>query len=177
MNELSKIKKSIKNIAKDGSAAKVFTAKVKSVSGETCDIEYDGALLTDVRLRAVINGKNSKMLITPKIDSYVLIMDMNGDYTNLVVLNYSEIDRIDIDVETDIIINGGKNDGLVKIRELTEKLNDLKDWCKNHTHSNAVFKGTSETLGPITGSLTVPAPMVGPKKFSKEDYENINIKH
>ncbi|NLK45679.1 MAG: hypothetical protein GX297_03390 [Treponema sp.] len=102
---------------------------------------------------------------------------MNGDYTNLVVLNYSEIDRIDIDVETDIIINGGKNDGLIKIRELTGKLNDLRDWCKRHTHSNAAFKGASETLGPITGSLTVPAPMVGPKKFNQEDYENINIKH
>ena len=70
MDDLSKIKRSIRRIAGGGSRW-CFTAKLKSVDGEVCSVETEGLTLTDVRLRAVVNGEESKMLVTPKTESYV----------------------------------------------------------------------------------------------------------
>ena len=64
MNELSQIKESIRKIAGQHRSQLVFTAKVESVDGEKCSISIDGLTITDVRLRSVINGENSKILIT-----------------------------------------------------------------------------------------------------------------
>lgn len=75
-----------------------------------------------------------------------------------------------------IKFNGGENGGLVKIQELTDKINELVEWCKNHTHANATFAGT---IGGATasGNLTVPAPSEPPKEMNKDDYENTKITH
>ncbi len=176
MDKYSEIKKRIKNIA-GKSEQNIFTAKVERVDGETCSVSVDGLTLNDVRLRAVINGENSKLIITPVKGSYVLVTDLSkGNYSDLAVLNVSEIDSITIDVENDIIINGGTNEGLIKIEKLTEKLNDLVDWCKNHTHNNSTFSGTISGA-PATGTLTVPCPPNPPSDFNKSYYENDKIKH
>ncbi|MDR2652191.1 MAG: hypothetical protein LBC68_07750 [Prevotellaceae bacterium] len=77
----------------------VFTAQVESVSGETCTVKLDELLITDVRLRAVINDNAEKILITPKAGSYVLIVDLSGgEYRNLAVVSYSEIENISITI-------------------------------------------------------------------------------
>ena len=52
----------------------LLTGKVKSVGGETCTVSIGDLTLTDVRLRSVINGKSSKLLITPADNSYVSII-------------------------------------------------------------------------------------------------------
>ncbi len=62
MDPLSEIREKIKRIANGNGSFTCFTAKVVSVDGETCDVELDGMKLTDVRLRAVVNGENSKIL-------------------------------------------------------------------------------------------------------------------
>ena len=50
----------------------LLTGKVESVSGETCTVSIGDLTLTDVRLRSVVNGESSKLLITPKQGSYHL---------------------------------------------------------------------------------------------------------
>lgn len=125
MEPVSEIRKSIKTIASSNWKATCFIAKVVDVNGEECTIEIDGLQLTDVRLRAVVNGETSKILITPKKDSYVLVTDMMGDMSQLVVVNFSEIEKIEIDADK-IVFNGGDNHGLVNIDDLVKRLNNIE---------------------------------------------------
>ena len=162
MDPLSEIKESIKKIASTGGMFRAFTAKVKSVNGETCTVELEGITLTDVRLRAVVNDENSKILVTPKTDSYVLVVDLAGNLSQLAVVGYSEVEKIEVDTDK-IIFNGGNNNGLVKIEELTNKLNELSRAISLHTHP---------VSGSAAGATTSRIPM-----FNKSDYEDTKVTH
>ena len=122
----------------------LLTGKVESVSGETCTISVGDLRLTDVRLRSVVNGQQSKLLITPKQGSYVTLIDLSGELRETEVIGYSEIEAIDIETESDINIkckgdtnidcdgtvtfNGGGNHGLAKVESVTQKLNALENY-------------------------------------------------
>lgn len=175
MNELSEIKQSIRKIAGQNRSQLVFTAKVESVDGEKCSVSIDGLTISDVRLRSVINGENSKILITPEQGSYVLVIDLSGgDFSNLAVIGYSQIEKIDVDANDKIIFNGGSNHGLVNIEELTQKLNELVEAFNQHTHSGS-FEGTISDV-PAAGSITLAPPTPHPQ-FNQQDYEDTNITH
>lgn len=171
MDPLSEIKKSIKGmLSKNGSFA-CFTAKVKSVNGETCEVELDGMKLTDVRLRAVVNGENSKILVTPKTDSYVLVADMSGDLSQLAVIGFSEVDKIEIDATDKIIFNGGNNKGLVKVEPMVKWMqkvyNDLQTLIGLLRNSSVA--GNNAPLA-ITFTPTTPSPAI-------DDFQNKDITH
>lgn len=57
----------------------LLTGKVESVDGETCTVSVGDLKLTGVRLRSVVNGEASKLLITPKTGSYVTVIDLSGE--------------------------------------------------------------------------------------------------
>lgn len=84
---------------------------------------------------------------------------------------------IHIDSKSHIIINQGKNEGMIKIRELTQKLNQLvseietlRNTFNTHTHSG-VQSGPGTTAPPITRD---DQPI---SQFNQEDYENTLITH
>ena len=83
----------------------LLTGKVKSVDGETCTVSIGDLTLTDVRLRSVVNGESSKLLITPKQGSYVTLIDLSGELRETELIGYSQIEAIDIDTSGSIIIN------------------------------------------------------------------------
>jgi hypothetical protein len=176
MEPLSEIRKSIQGMVKGTGKAGCFTAKVKAVDDDTCSVELDGLTLTDVRLRAVVNGENSKILVTPETGSYVLVADLAGDLSQLVVVGYSEVKKIEVDTDK-IIFNGGNNEGLIQIKELTNKLNELVNKFNQHTHPGQ-FSGM---IGSISVSGTIEAtsiPMQIPEPFFvKSDYEDTKITH
>lgn len=163
MDPLSEIREKIKRIANGNGSFTCFTAKVTSVDGETCDVELEGMKLTDVRLRAVMNGEDSKILVTPKIGSHVLVVDLSGNLSQLAVVGYSEVEKIEIDATDKIIFNGGNNKGLIQIEKLTQKLNELVIAINAHTH-------------PVSGNAT--GTMVNTlSTFRSSDYEDTNITH
>lgn len=163
MDPLSEIREKIKRIAKGNGSFTCFTAKVVSVDGETCDVELDGMKLTDVRLRAVANGEESKILVTPKTGSHVLVVDLSGNLSQMAVVGYSEVEKIEIDATDKIIFNGGNNKGLIQIEKLTQKLNELVIAINAHTH-------------PVSGNAT--GTMVNTlSTFRSSDYEDTNITH
>jgi len=165
MNPLSEIKESIQKMASKGGAGIVFNAKVKSVENNTtCTVELDGLAVSDVRLRAVVNGETSKILVTPKTGSYVLVADLPGDLSQLAVVGYSEVEQIEIDTDK-IIFNGGNNKGLIQIEKLTQKLNELVTAFNTHTHSV-----------DIPHAVTA-VPSSGAQSFDASFYEDENITH
>lgn len=141
----------------------LFTAKVLSTDGETCCVDIDGLVLSDVQLRAVVNGEESGILITPKTGSYVTVADLSGDLTRIVVVGFSEVEKISIDAETDIVINGGGYGGLIKIEDLVDELNRLVQTFNSHTH--VVPNGTSNAPSTLASS------------FSTSTLENTKIRH
>lgn len=186
MDIYAQIKDSIKEIV--GKTKLVLSiAKVVSVDGDVCTCELDGLQVSDVRLRAVLNGKSERILITPKKDSYVLVYDMSiGLMRDFVVVSYSEIEKVNIEIgETSIevkdgkiCINGGENDGLVKIAELTNKLNELVNAFNNHTHSGVITEVSGGSGAPAVGTPgNTGAPVSTAKTFTKDDYEDTKVTH
>ena len=161
MNPLSEIRKSIKGMTSGN--GRLFTAKVLSADGEKCCVDIDGLVVSDVQLRAVVNGEESGILITPKIGSYVTVADLSGDLTRIVVVGFSEVEKISIDAETDIVINGGGYGGLIKIEDLVDELNRLVQTFNSHTH--VVPNGTSNAPSTLASS------------FSTSTLENTKIRH
>lgn len=160
MDDFSRIKRSIRKIA--GHREMLYVGRVKSVEGETCTVQVDDLTLSDVRLRAVVNGKESKMLITPACGSYVTMIDLGDAMTDLLVIAYSEIEKVEIACDK-VIFNGGNNGGLINIEKLTKKLNDLANDLRTHTHTCP--NGTTAVTKTIVTT------------FSKDDYEDEKVKH
>ncbi|MBF0576598.1 hypothetical protein [Dysgonomonas sp. GY617] len=113
----------------------VFTAKVIDVIGVTCKIDYDGLELSDVRLLPTTTVDNNRVLLIPQKDSYVLVMADGGNLSNLWVARVETVEKIeitcgDISVVVDksgVILNGGSLGGMVKVKDLTNKLNALEN--------------------------------------------------
>ena len=159
------IREAIRKICgKDDGGFLFFNAVVKSVEDDSCTITYNDIDIPDVRLNAAINGNANNLLIKPKQGSTVLIADLSeGLLRDLAVIGWSEVDSI--------TLNGGQLGGLVKIQELTNKLNALVQTFNSHTHQVA----TTGTAAAQTG--TAAATTGQASQFNKSDYEDEKIKH
>lgn len=164
-NKAKEIREAIRKICgRDDGGFLFFNATVKSVETDSCTITYDDIDIPDVRLNASINGNANNILIKPKTGSTVLIADLSeGLLRDLAVIGWSEVDSI--------TINGGQLGGLVKIQELTNKLNSLVTTFNSHTHPVA----TTGTATSQTGTAAATAAQAS--QFSKGDYEDTKIKH
>lgn len=76
-----------------------------------------------------------------------------------------------------ISFNGGGLDGLVKINEITDKLNTFVDTFNSHVHNvpAATFLISATAGVPNPAPIPVEAPMQGAAKFNKGDYENEKV--
>ena len=161
MDNLSSIRNSIRNMVGGTKGQSLFTAKVLSTDGETCCVDADGLVLSDVQLRAVVNGEESGILITPKTGSYVTVADLSGDWTRMVVVGFSEVEKIEVNADDKIIFNGGQNKGLVKVEKMVDWMqkvyNDLQTLTVLLSSSPVV--GNGAPLG-IVFTQTTPSPVI-----------------
>lgn len=128
MDIYGKIAQKIKEIAgTDNTMPSFFTAKVKAVNGQTCDVLIGDLELTGVRLRSVINSSNQMLLITPVLNSQVVVADLSaGKLRELVVIEYSEIKEYWLKIEETTLkvtaegieLNGSGASGLIKVNDL-----------------------------------------------------------
>lgn len=171
MDPLSEIREKIKRIANGNGSCTCFTAKVTSLDGETCDVELEGMKLTDVRLRAVMNGEDSKILVTPKIGSHVLVVDLSGNLSQLAVVGYSEVEKIEIDATDKIIFNGGNNKGLVKVEEMVSWMQKVYNDMQTLTGLllSSPVAGNGAALA-ISFTPSTPSPII-------DDFQNKDITH
>lgn len=101
----------------------------------------------------------------------------------------ARIDGVELEVKDnkvkvkadEIAYNGGKNDGLIKINDLTTQINGIVDKFNNHTHPvtpKDITTTATVAMGPVGQiSGTVPAPSTKLAKLDKSDYEDTKIKH
>lgn len=173
MDRLRRIRESIQAIANAGSKHDVlFTAKVVSITGDTCTVEHNDMELTGVRLSAVVDASTSKKLIKPKKNSQVLVADLsNGGLRDLAVVQVSETDSI--------IWNGGELGGIPIVKKIEDNLKSLKDFVEA---MNDALPGAFSAVGSSTaangslGGTNYTTAMTG-KTISFVDMEDTKIKH
>lgn len=79
-----------------------FPVEVVSVNKTqgTCSVTDDNLTYTGVRLSSVIDGEHKKFFLFPKVGSSVLVSPINEDLKNLYVESYSEIDSLELVIDT-----------------------------------------------------------------------------
>lgn len=167
----AQIARVIRQIAGNGGGPAVFPAEVKSVEGETCTVLVGELEVPDVLLTPADEGASGKLVITPKQGSMVTVADLSGgDLRHLAVVHWGEVEKITLTADS-IELNGGNLGGMVKIEELTQKLNALVNAFNNHTHQVA-------TTGTAAAQSGTAAPVMSPAQtFNASDYEDDKIKH
>ncbi len=166
---MSKARDALRKLLETGDEVFGIPCTVDSVDTEnkTCyclPIDESKADLIDVRLMA---DNKTGFLIVPKKGS-VVIVSMITNEAGFVSM-FSEVDSIEL--------NGSNYDGLVKIQELTEKLNNLEDAFNQHlllynAHTHAgVTSGSSATAVPAALDTNVLTPTV------QSELENTTVKH
>lgn len=178
MNDLSKIRRSIKHIASTGGGHGISLAEVVALSEQTCSVRIDGITLSDVRLRATIDTNHqSQLLITPKVGSLILVADLSeGKLENLAVFAFSEIEKVELTTPK-IVLNGGKNDGTVKINPLVERLNALETDINNLKKALAAWIPAPNDGGETLKTATTNWATATLKTSTKGDLENPNVLH
>ena len=161
MDDIHKIKDCLRELA-GGAPIETEVAKVLSVDGAVCKVSRvrDGMVIDRVRLNA-ISTADKGIVVTPKTETYVLISRLGE--VNWFVTLCGEVEKISIDAETDIVINGGGYGGLIKIEDLVDELNRLVQTFNSHTH--VVPNGTSNAPSTLASS------------FSTSTLENTKIRH
>ncbi len=98
MDKLSEIKKKLREVVGANPNLPV-SATVKSVEGDHCTITLKSGLeLTDVKLKATIDGDNY-LLVIPKVGSKVVVLSLSGELDNLSVIKVDEVERIEVIIE------------------------------------------------------------------------------
>lgn len=145
-----------------GAPIETEVAKVLSVDGAVCKVSRvrDGMVIDRVRLNA-ISTADKGIVVTPKTGTYVLVSRLGE--VNWFVTLCGEVEKISIDAEADIVINGGGYGGLIKIEDLVDELNRLVQTFNSHTH--VVPNGTSNAPSTLASS------------FSTSTLENTKIRH
>lgn len=153
---------------------------VTDVSEASCEVErvFDKLKIKNVRLNATVRD-NEGLIIYPARNSYVLVTNIDND--KYFVSQFSQIENITIDVNSNIVINGGTNEGLVKIKKLTDKLNALKTSVNDlisayNSHTHSVSTSGDATAQTGTAAVIVSKALQA-AAFNKSDYENTKIRH
>lgn len=168
MDPYRELREHLANIG-GGKATNLYQGVVTALSDITCEVSIDGLSIPDVRLRASTEVDGAQIIVRPAVGSVVIVGSLTGDLDHLVVLS---MDRAE-----EVIINGGKLGGLIKVQELTQQLNalesevnDLKQlfasWVPVKGDGGAVLRGL---LGSWAGKRLTPS--------RREDYEDTKVKH
>lgn len=183
---LEDIKRELGKYAGQFAPASIKVAQVLAInSDETIKVTTgSGAEHDDVRLRSVIRNATTKIVVTPAINSAVLIGKIE-DGNEYVVVAVDEVAKVQVVLSASISLvidangitmNGGQLDGLVKLGALLTKLNALEDdvnslknvfklWTPVPSDGGAALKGAAATWTNMAITKTV-----------KADLENTKIK-
>lgn len=193
MNDLDKIEQGLMNLihAIEKSYGQIKNCKVISVDqdAKTCrvtdliaEIDY-----VDVRLRSIIDDKDTGIWFIPKVGSFVQVGVINSHIEALVVLTCNEIDKFFLKIgnmslsmtSNGFVFNEGTK-GMVKITDLVTKINRLEDKLKDHQHAYIPYPGGAPGIPVATTAGTLATPPNNTLIFDNttvDDLEDTKIKH
>jgi len=178
MDRSTEIKNAIKNIAGGGGSVFVM-GEVVSVESETCTVKIaDRLTVSDVRLNASADGNANNILAKPVKGSMALMADLSGgELRELAIIALSEIDTITVKFAGGVVLNGGENDGLVNVIELTQKLNAIE---KDINNVKQVFSSWSPVVYDGGAALKAAIATWAGRQLqetNQDDIEDKLIKH
>lgn len=167
--------KAIKNIMRnalivDGEVVGVDQAESKFV----CDVKvFDGGIFYDVPLK-VLQSAQASFIEIPELNTKCLLCFRDGDNGRPQVFSINKAKKILVVCDL-VEFNGGQLGGMVKVIDLTQRLNLIENKLNEfiityntHTHNvTAIGSPTGPAILPVTGTVT-------PTKRS--DIENSKIK-
>lgn len=140
----------------------------KATSEGTVSVKYNGLDFT-ARLQAVSGKANSGILPVPATGSEVFCVSEGNSDNAFVIVACSDLEKI--------IINGGTLGGLVKLQELKENLDSLKQYVEamnNALPSAFNSVGASTAANGAMGATSYQSAMAG-KTIQLKDMENTKI--
>ena len=149
MDKYSQIAALLREITGTGKPCFAFwLMEVVSVDGDTCSARIGDLVIPGIRLSPVKKGAEKGLLITPAGGSSVLVADLSaGTMRELAVIGFTEIAAIELHVGE---INGGSNNGLANVKELTGRLNLIE---RDINALKSVFKAWTPVLQDGGGAL------------------------
>ncbi len=135
-----------------GLQATIMAAEVKSIEGESCTVTVGDLTLSDVRLKATINGSENKILMRPKLRSKVLLGSLTGDLRDLCVLKIDEIEVLNYE-QNGLIINIDSRSKKVEIENGGVSLRGLFDDLTDIVKTLKLFTANGPTNGLLPDSL------------------------
>ena len=147
----------------------LYQGVVTALSDITCEVSIDGLSIPDVRLRASTEVDGAQIIVRPAVGSVVIVGSLTGDLDHLVVLS---MDRAE-----EVIINGGELGGLIKVQELTKKLNTL---VREINDIRQVLSNWTSVPNDGGASLKASVASWAGKQLvltRREDYEDDKVKH
>ena len=146
----------------------LFQGVVESVEGLTCTVQIDGLSIPDVRIRSTITDNDMELLITPAVNSGVIVGSLTGELDQLVVLS--------IDTAEQIVFDGGHHGGLVLVRELTQSLNALERDINDLKQVLGTWVPQPQDGGASLKSSVMPWANNAVRQTQIKDLENPKIK-
>ena len=182
----------LRNAAK---AAMYGTVKSVDENARTCDVQIGGIVYEGVLLYSVEKENLRGRVLIPKRESAVIVARIAAS-NRLYVTMFSEVEKVIFTVgdkvtmtcdgekieatAPKIVLNGGDLGGLINIKPITDKINELIEAHNTHTHS--IPSGQVAVTGSATAQNTpapvqVPAPTTKHDKVKREDYEDTKVTH
>lgn len=131
-------------------------------------------------LKAIATASGGSFVIIPDEGSFVVVgftssvtaVCVHVEVSSSILMVASEV-KIDADLT---VFNGGAFEGLVKIVELTAKLNELRTNLNNfYAQFRTHVHGGVTTGAGVSG--TTPTSPTDATAFDKDDYEDTNVTH
>ncbi|MDR2361701.1 MAG: hypothetical protein LBD91_03130 [Prevotellaceae bacterium] len=186
MKGSGEIRQAIYAINRNGEEVYAKVCRVLAVDEATKTIDVkpvdDTAEIYGVPLQADTQGDG--LVISPKKGSFVLVVFTSKN--TAVAVMYSVIDKVRLSIggisveitDSEIVMNGGNAGGLVKLQELKDSLNSLKQYVEAiHTALPSAFNaiGISTAANGATGAASYQSAMAG-KFIQIKEMENKKIK-
>lgn len=153
-------------------------------SNWTVNVELNmGAKVEEVTIRSVLNDEKTGIFIEPKVGSYILCSTTDGRLENMKIIVFSEIENIELMPSKKMKLRGDDFKGLVKIQELEDNLNSLKQFVES---MHAALPIAFNAIVPVPPALFVASGSAGAGSYTGsmsgkaivlKDMENKNVLH
>jgi hypothetical protein len=94
MDKYAKLAELLRAVAGNNIMMPLIVADVKAITGESCTVMVGELEVTEVRLKATVNGDGNYLLAEPKVGSRVLVGSLSGDLKELAVIKCDEVGKL-----------------------------------------------------------------------------------